>query len=256
MTHFQSWLSQERDFPPTTIRQRYAILSSERSGSTLLGECLRALGAGDPIEYLHRGLLQAFRQSAPDRGKATYGDLLTAMEKRRTTPNGTFGVKAHFFQFAEAFGSSINSAGPEWLRRQGTLIRIYRKDHLAQSISRMKASVTDQWHSTDKPTRAFAFSGRPLDYLNLVHHLNAVVKDELHWVGFCEQYQLKTFEVSYEDLRDNLRPTLGMVLNRIGLPDSSADLVEPPIRALANSQSAEVRTAFLEYLTGEPTSAR
>lgn len=45
-------LSLERDFPgPFPIRTRYAILSSPRSGSTLLARMLFATGmAGDPIE--------------------------------------------------------------------------------------------------------------------------------------------------------------------------------------------------------------
>ena len=245
------WLSSERDFPGSqpTLR-RYVVLSTPRSGSTLLGECLRAVAAGDPLEYFHENVLATYRRTAKGKQHATYRDLLQVMERRRTSPNGTFGMKVHFYQFNRVFGVDIHTVGRDWLRHQQALIRVYRRDRLAQAVSRTKAVATQQWSSIEVPVKAYSFAGTAKNYSNLVGNLLWVVRDELQWMDFCAQHGFQTLDVAYEDLRDDLSSTLGRVLKYIGVPDTSADLKEPPLRALADNQSAEVRASLLAYLTG------
>ena len=250
---FADWMAARRDFPHgTPVRQRYTILSAPRSGSTLLGECLRQLGsAGDPLEYLSPSFLDAFRASAPERQEASWTDVLRYMETRRTSRNGVFGIKLHFHQFNRTFGPAIDTDGADWLSRQGLLIRLYRKDRLSQAVSRMKAEATDQWHSTDRRLHPFAFQGSAAEFLTLVSNLHWVARAELLWVQFCRKHSLRTIDLAYEELRDNLRPTIGRLLAQLGVPNTSSQLSTVPLQQLADEQSAQIRAELLAYVIGE-----
>ncbi len=76
-------------------RRRYAILSTPRCGSTLLGMALTATGRlGVPTEYLNSRAIAAFKALGGEVGldPLSYLDL---MEARRTASSGWFGIKIH-----------------------------------------------------------------------------------------------------------------------------------------------------------------
>src|SRR5262249_15586129 len=95
-------LSPENDFPPTACRFKYLICSTPRSGSTLLSTGLASTGrAGRPLEYLSQPYGVVFKER---NGRLLLPEYWRFLVTRRTTPNGVFGMKMHFDQFANNLG--------------------------------------------------------------------------------------------------------------------------------------------------------
>src|SRR6266702_8748733 len=101
-------MSSDRDFPrQRMVGMRYCILSSQRSGSTLLTRMLfKTQQAGDPLEYFNLRLLQLGRTQSGNQLLTPF-EFMRLMESRRTSPNGIFGMKLHYEQMLRAFQSDI-----------------------------------------------------------------------------------------------------------------------------------------------------
>jgi LPS sulfotransferase NodH len=151
-TNFE--MSTNRDFnnaPP--VIHRYCILSSQRTGSTLLGRTLYETGlAGDPLEYFNPPLLVVARKQTekPDLG---FSGFLKLIEKRRTSPNGIFGMKVHYHQLKQVLVTEERSAA--FLRGFDKLIWIRRRDRVGQAISKVIAEKTQVWSSEHFVTHNF-----------------------------------------------------------------------------------------------------
>src|SRR5438105_1838527 len=137
-------MSPARDFAGNTpVRIRYGILSSQRSGSTLLARALfETRHAGDPLEYFNLRLLALARKQTGNQF-LTPIEFMRLMELRRTSPNGVFGMKIHYEQMLRAFQSNVpNQKMIEFLRNQHHLFWMRRRDRLRQAISHALATQT------------------------------------------------------------------------------------------------------------------
>ncbi len=87
------------DFPPTTHKRFvYLIATTPRSGSHYLGHLLfstKQLGA--PLEYLSAANFDHWCELVGSTDpRVVYGEIMT----RRTSPNGWFGLQAHWYHLA------------------------------------------------------------------------------------------------------------------------------------------------------------
>ncbi len=116
-------------------RFRYCILSSPRSGSSMLCSALRATkSAGVPLEYLNPDLMTLWvKTKRPLRPEI--GAYMTDIERRRTTANGVFGQKLHFNQWAKLLAPAGEAVSLGFLKSMDKLIFIVRRDKLAQAMS-------------------------------------------------------------------------------------------------------------------------
>ena len=77
----------------------YLIATTPRCGSHHLGHLLTATGMlGSPLEYFSKGRLRDWREKL---AAADTVDLFRQLFRRRTSPSGWFGVKAHWPQFQQ-----------------------------------------------------------------------------------------------------------------------------------------------------------
>lgn len=206
----------EFDLPTPTARLRpYAICCAARSGSTLLCDLLRRSGKmGVPEEYLNPEHLAA--EMAPRLGaQSSDGTVVAAtylreLIRRRTTPNGVFGIKVLWSQ-AERWLPSSTFRG---LMARSDLIWLRRRDVLAQAISLVIAQQTQVWHHRD------AAGPRPEPFYDaeaIRRVLGAILSEEWAWGRFFEANQEQPTVVWYEDIVADPERVCGAICAAVGV---------------------------------------
>jgi trehalose 2-sulfotransferase len=240
-------LSPERDFPPAPVKMRYAILSSPRSGSTLLGRFLHETKmAGDPQEYFNPPLiaLERERSGKPDMGFATF---LKRMEHRRTSPNGVFGMKMHYSQLLLAFRiNQPNDRVVNFLRSLNKLIWIRRRDRAGQAISQAVAVKTNVWSSEDS-----RFKRDPdvkIHPYEIVETMRLVCRDDAAWEQLIQRAKLPVHVVWYEDLVSSYEDAARGVLRHLGIEQDVPTIPAPPIERQGGELNDRLRRELCDYL--------
>ncbi len=192
--------------PGTTPTLLYAVASTPRCGSSLLCEALCLLGAGAPTEFFDEQTLTQFMEAWNLRDAAEY---LPELLKRKTSPNGVFGFKAHFHQYKSQFGVD---ALPQTLPRL-KFIWIRRKDTECQAVSYWRAIQTNQWASTHRSTNPSPhFDGDEIRRLEL-----QIIYEETEWEAFFRQHQLLPRVVQYSELAESPFSVAGDCLDWLGI---------------------------------------
>lgn len=241
-------MSLERDFSqPYPITKRYCILSSPRSGSTLLGRMLYETGgAGDPQEYFNPPLLQIERERSGD-PKMSLNTFMKRMEKRRTSPNGVFGMKLHFYQMLQAFqASKPNKNMLAMLNRFNHLIWIRRRDKLRQAISQAIGQHTQIWSSED--ARNAERKAIKIHPFACVRALQVVAGDDRGWEQLIETANLKVHTIWYEDLVKDYGAECREILKYIDIEQSGMEIPAPPIQRQANEMNEALYHELKAYL--------
>lgn len=146
--------SESLDFPevegPTKI---IVIASTPRCGSHMLGHAMwQTSQFGFPLEYLNPRNLSVWRKRFCSRNVA---DTLSAIERKRTSPNGVFGIKIHYSQLRQLGGF----AGLAEYFPHACYVLLSRADVLMQAVSYSVALQTGVWIAGQKP-----INGQPLRY--------------------------------------------------------------------------------------------
>jgi LPS sulfotransferase NodH len=147
---------QRRD-PPA---RPYLLASVPRTGSTLLSHLLWRTGClGAPLEYLNfvpEGPY-GFASRSPEAQQRLWASLV----RRRTSPNGVFGVKAFPSQLEELrttnpelLDETIRTLLPAGTRKR--VVELRRRDRAAHAISYARASLSGIWRKEQEGTRAGA----------------------------------------------------------------------------------------------------
>lgn len=245
-------MAASRDFAgrsPVTLR--YAILSAPRSGSTLLArELFRTGVAGDPHEYLNPMAIAAY-QAASGATRVTLPEYLGDIESRRTSPNGCFGIKAHYFHLSR-LGDTDESRRrivEEFLRKQDRRILITRRDKLAQAVSYHLAKCSGRWTSEHEkylgPQPAAAWEFDPVD---LGQCLTRMIEDEEGWRRSLAATGLPFIEIVFEDFLASYRETLERVGSYLGI-DFGESPLEPALTPTTDARATDLRERFSTYLS-------
>jgi trehalose 2-sulfotransferase len=239
-------MSPDRDFPRNTpIRMRYCILSSQRSGSTLLARMLfQTRQAGDPLEYFNLRLLRLAQVQTGNQSLAPI-EFMRLMELRRTSPNGVFGIKIQYEQMLRAFQGNVpNQKMIEFLRSQHHLFWMRRRDRLRQAISLSVATHTNSW-SSEEPQKALASSVSCLDCIN---SLQAVSFQDFGWEQLIKAAKLHARTVWYEDLISDYEGTSHLVLRDLKLENAVPTIPRPPIQRQSGAVNDRLYAALVSYL--------
>jgi len=218
------------DFPDFTGQpQSYLIATTPRCGSHLLGHLLCATGMlGSPLEYFSKGRLRDWQGKLE---AVSRQDLFQKLFRRRTSPSGWFGVKAHWPQFEQITGDAELFPLFNFTRS----IHIERRDRIAQAISWVIAQQSSAWisfHETsEEPTYDFA----------AIQNAIAVIDDQTAtWKQFFSTQGLQPLTVFYEDLVENPEQTVDAVLTHCGLsrdPAQARTIHQPTRQASARNTS-------------------
>jgi LPS sulfotransferase NodH len=184
----------------------YAICTSGRSGSNLLGQYLFSTGVlGNPLEYFNgAGRRILGYPDYPDDPTRQIDWILS----EGATPNGIYGVKIFPAQF-----DTVEMSIPWTLLLPNlAFVLLKRRDLLGQAISAVRASQTDQWRSTMVPRGAAHYDGA-----KIYARLQGVVHDYARWDVFFARKAIAPTTVVYEDMLADPQAAVDRVAQLFGL---------------------------------------
>lgn len=244
----------------------YLVLATQRSGSTLLVESLKATGvAGRPGEFFqylpHSGLAPQPREwfaGVTDEGVLDLLDPLepgtpqtetslewaTRLVAEGATPNGVWGGKLMWNQTSllveraaglpDRSGDDLRSAITDLLGPDVVFVHVYRSDIAAQAVSMWRAVQTRVWQGSAPPE----VDDRAQYHAGGIAHLHAIlVEQERNWRRWFEETGTEPIEVDYSDLAADTTGQVGRVLSALGLDPGLAP--PPALSRQGNARSAE-----------------
>ncbi|GAB7192823.1 Stf0 family sulphotransferase [Kineococcus sp. NUM-3379] len=244
----------------------YLVCASQRSGSTLVCETLRATGvAGNPLEhfqYLRRSgyapqprdwfadvsdpaILELLAPLEPDAPRAeTPAQWRERVLAEGRTPNGAWGGKLMWNQVPELLGhldglpgrsgTDLRSAVLDLLGEDPVYVHVYRPDVVPQAVSMWRAVQTQQWRGEGDPS---VDDGARYHAGGIRHLEEILLEQERGWRDWFTTQGIEPLEISYEHLSKDPQGQVTAVLRAVGIDDVEAP--PPPLRRQGNSRSAE-----------------
>ncbi|WP_199255133.1 trehalose 2-sulfotransferase [Mycolicibacterium mengxianglii] len=244
----------------------YLVLASQRSGSTLLVESLRATGmAGEPQEFFQYlpqtsmspqprewfagvedesilRLLDPLIEGKPDIAPAEiWRDYIRTVGR---TPNGIWGGKLMWNQtplllqrakdLPDRSGDGLLAAIRDVIGSDPVLIHVYRPDVVSQAVSFWRAVQTRVWRGRPDPVR----DARAEYHAGAIAHVVSMLKEQgAGWRAWFAEENIEPIEVPYPVLWRNLTQTVGTVLEALGLDPRLAP--SPVLERQADHRSDE-----------------
>jgi LPS sulfotransferase NodH len=233
----------------------YLVLGSQRSGSTLLVESLRATGvAGEPQEFFQYlpttsmspqprqwfegvadesilRLLDPLDEGKPDLAPPEiWRDYIRTVGR---TPNGVWGGKLMWNQtpllleraagLPDRSGTGLLAAMRDVVGSDPVLVHIHRPDVVSQAVSFWRAVQTRVWRGRPDPVR----DARAEYHAGAIAHVVTMLRaQEDSWRAWFEEEDVNPIDVSYPVLWRNLSQIVGQVLEALGLDPR---LAPPPV---------------------------
>jgi trehalose 2-sulfotransferase len=242
----------------------YLVLASQRSGSTLLVESLRATGvAGEPQEFFQYlpttsqspqprqwfdgvgdesilRLLDPLDEGKPDLAPSTiWRDYIRTVGR---TPNGVWGGKLMWNQtpllleraegLPDRSGTGLLSAIRDVIGSDPVLVYVSRPDKVSQAVSFWRAVQTRVWRGRPDPVRDARAEYHAGAIAHVIRMLQA--QDE-GWRNWFVEENVTPIDVPYPVLWRNLTTIVGTVLESLGLDPRLAP--EPVLERQADKRS-------------------
>ncbi|MBV8464114.1 MAG: sulfotransferase [Acidimicrobiales bacterium] len=233
----------------------FLVCATQRSGSTLFCELLRATGvAGVPDEYFERlratGLPRQPRQYFEDDGVQDIAERLAPtvsgrpeepgefeawfryVLQRATTSNGVFGAKMMWnylddfkVRMAElpGLGGLTFNAQLDVVFPRLKIIFIRRRDKVAQAVSLWKAIQTQRWRtesesdSDDLDADTDQTANVEYDYRAIEHLLDQLHRWDARWEDWFHATGREPIRIFYDEFTVNRAATIGRVLDILGI---------------------------------------
>ena len=203
----------------------------------MLGHALGHAGDfGRPFEYLHRGNLKRWFKRFD---VVSVSELFLELHRVRSSPNGLFGIKAHWPQFKN-FKFSPESQILDGIEK---VVWIYRQNLLSQAISFEIAQQTGQWISL-VPKRKDAI----FDYDAIIKKAETIRLGNAKWSNyFASNPTIDVLKVQYETLVATPNIELGKIARHL-LPDGN---MVPKLSNNTESQSGTINRDWREQFERE-----
>ena len=244
----------------------YLVCASQRSGSTLVCETLRATGvAGNPLEHFQHlrrsgrppqprdwfagvsdpSVLELLAPLLPDAPRAeTAGQWRERVLAEGRTPNGVWGGKLMWNQVPELLGrledlpgrsgDDLRSAVRDLLGEDPVYVHVHRPDVVPQAVSMWRAVQTQQWRGDGDPS---VDDGARYSAAGIRHLEEILLEQERGWRSWFAAEGIEPLEIGYEDLSADPQGVVTGVLRALGIDD--VDAPPPPLRRQGNSRSKE-----------------
>ena len=223
--HPQAVTAKSLDFPgPVQLRKCYIVASTPRCGSTFLSSLLWQTGVlGAPSEYWNcrkSGARKTIGIRMMERLEATSGaDYLTKLLACRTSKNGIFGVKVHFFDFQEVLRGFPGVLG---LLAPVTFISIERQDRLAQAVSLARSLQTGAWTAGRNQKRPAIVYDREL----ISRCLSSLETQRAGWLQWFEANRIDPHAVTYEELAADPAGVVSGIVGLLGVQNDEPHEVQ------------------------------
>ena len=247
------------------MTREIVICATQRSGSTLLCEDIRATGhLGLPNEH--------FLPCLNKLEAADWHERLAADRTKFSTPNGVYAVKVMMSylgdidaRLAEAAGktraSDTRQPFPEFraLFADARFVWLRRINHTEQAISREMARQTGVTHAVQDPN-APSFMRRnvvaydddynaaaKVDVDSIIGEINAIAAENEKWLYFFKQWDIEPLMIEYETILDDPYAHIRRIAEFAGvdLPDWTH---ERRLAKLANARSEDLYHRVLEKM--------
>lgn len=199
------------------------ILSTQRSGSTLLADLLRQSNVCLPHEYFqpyHYLPLLADRWGCIENGLLNKQAYLDSLFRFRTFPNGWLGINLHGVHL-ETFARFGDFAGDLNMH----YVHLQRRDLISQAVSYEIASQTGQWSSFFKGSGEARYNFRSVKKrLRFIEEQNATIH------AYLAERGEPCHTIYYEDLIGKPETMLKTI--------AGADIEVPPLRSDALKKQA------------------
>lgn len=239
---------QPHTMPPS---QSYRIWFTQRSGSTMLCEALKATGlAGQPEELFNitegTGLLHMH-------GATDYEELCATLWRKGTGANGIFGIKHSYFasrhdhiiqELCQLRGISFSPAIDTeafWNELFPNVCHIYlmRRNKIRQAVSWWKAIQDNQWHiwpGQQGISHEADFYDQRYDFAALTHLYKEVALRDCAIEAYFQRNQITPLTIVYEDMDRDLQATLERILRYLDLPTAGI-IAQRPLQRTATAAS-------------------
>jgi LPS sulfotransferase NodH len=186
--------------PPPRVS--FMVCAMPRSGSSLLCDVLAATElAGAPTEFFDPNQMHEFQRLW---GATTFEQYVEALIAKKTSPNGVFGLKAHYHQFDNAFRDRDVDALLPNLR----LVYIQRMDRVRQAVSFAIAMQTERWTSLHEPPPI-----PPVyDAAQIRELLEWIEREEVAWERYLARSRRPLLRLTYEGLVESVERTVMEVM--------------------------------------------
>jgi LPS sulfotransferase NodH len=235
---YEDQFSTAHDFPETKTERCLVIASTPRSGSHMLGHSLRETGAfGFPLEYLQPGNLAEWRRRL---GVGSATEALAAIKRRRTSPNGVFGLKLHYAHLGqfEDFRAMIDAL------ESPMFVHIHRRDLLRQAISYVRASQTGVWiDGQPGDHRAAVFDGDAIE-----RRLREIALHGAAWRHALALHGCRWLDLAFEDIRGDIPGAVARIAAFAGVAVDPARL---PLAAATRAQAGPGPDHWIERFLAE-----
>jgi len=183
---------------------KYAILTTQRTGSSLLDEIIRNTKEfGTPREYL-----LSYRNYS---NKVLLTDnSLEDFFRELFVETDYFGIKIMKNQFDQDIRTYDRLME---LLPEGRFIFLFRENILHQAISWHLAELTNTWKG---PYPDFYQSTDQVDLMDIWNKYFQIKKWNSEWADFLALHQLDFMEVTYEALIENPDKQIGRIANFLG----------------------------------------
>jgi trehalose 2-sulfotransferase len=244
-------IAERFDFPsPLRLRKSYVVASTPRCGSTFLCSLLWQTGVlGAPSEYwnCHKsGARKTIGIRMMERLEATSGaDYLRKLLACRTSPNGVFGLKVHFFDFQEVlrgFPQVLDQLSPV------TYISIERQDKIAQAVSLARSLQTGAWTAKINRERPAVTYDRDL----IARCLSSLETQRIGWLRWFEANRIDPHVVTYEKLAADKDGVVSGIVELLGVEGDERHNIElPAIERQSDGTSREWTARFKGEIAGD-----
>lgn len=233
----------------------YLVLATQRSGSTLLVESLRATGvAGNPQEFFQflpntgmppqprewfagvddesiLRLLDPLHPGTPD--TATPAAWQERIRGSGRTPNGVWGGKLMWNQtallqqraahLADGTGDGLRAVIRDVIGSEPVYIHVYRPDVVSQAVSFWRAAQTQAWQGHVDPGRDSQACYHAGAIAHVVENLRC---QENSWRAWFDEENITPLDIAYPVLWRNLTAVVAAVLEALG---QDRELAPPPM---------------------------
>lgn len=191
------------DFPPRdgAPERPYLLAAVPRSGSTLLSHLLWRTGClGAPLEYLNfvPDGPYGFAARSPEAQQRLWESVI----RRRTSPNGVFGLKAFPSQFEDLQAGNpqlLNHAIRDVLPGGGRnrVVELRRRDRTAHAISYARATLSGVWRKEQEGEGA---AEPEYSALAVANAEQLIARQEAAWQPMYRDLGIEPLMVWYEDV--------------------------------------------------------
>ncbi len=225
------------------------LCTTPRSGSTLVCALIEATGvAGRPESWYRAESRASYARNwglTPDAsGQIPPAAYLAAAIRAGQSPNGVAGLRLQAQSLSDCLTDlrklheSQDTDLTQLTRAFGPcrFEYIYRRDDVAQAISRLKAEVTQVWHldGTEKAARALP----RYDAARLDAYREEIAAGQTLWSNWFTANRVTPETLLFEDFTKNPAATVAALLPRLGLPSPDASTLKVPNRRMPDGQSA------------------